>query len=66
MTYAGIGLGLEFPLKRISKHIFFDLAAYRYPMLTNTNLGYAFNQLVIGLNYHFGKRVKKNIYDLIP
>lgn len=58
MTYAGVGLGLEFPLKRISKHIFFDLAAYRYPMLTNKNLGYAFNQLVIGLNYHFGKRVK--------
>ncbi len=57
--YAGFGFGFDFPLKRISEHLFLDLSGYRYVLLVNSSLGFSFNQYVIGLNYHFGKRVKQ-------
>jgi len=54
-AYAGLGFGFDFPLKRISKKLSFDMSGYRYIILTNSNDGFSFNQYVLGLNYHFGK-----------
>ncbi len=54
-AYGGVGIGFDIPLKPVSEHIFLDLSGYRYFLLTNINLGFAFNQYVIGINYRFGK-----------
>jgi len=56
--YYGFGGGAEFPLKKISEHLFFDLSFINYIILNKIKTKYNYTQYIIGLNYHFGKKQK--------
>ena len=57
--YIGFGFGFDIPLNKISKHLYLDLSGYRYFMLNKIKTGSDFTQYIVGLNYHFGKRVQE-------
>ena len=58
LWYHGLGFGFEFPLKRISERLFFDLSGYNYFILNKYKTKYNFTQYILGLNYHIGKKKK--------
>lgn len=59
LYYIGAGGGADIPLKRLSKHLFLDLSFVFYFQKEKKWKDDIFNQYVIGLNYHFGKRVQE-------
>jgi len=58
--YAGAGAGADMPLSRISENLFLDLSFIFYYQKTEKNkIIYDYNQYIIGINYRFGKYIKK-------
>jgi len=55
LLYWGLGIGLEKPLKSISKSLYLDLSFVNYTILDNLQDKYNYTQYIIGLNYRFGK-----------
>lgn len=59
LYYVGCGMGLDIPLRNISKNIFLDVAFMNYWILNDIFDKYNYTQYIIGLNYYIGKRVHK-------
>lgn len=56
--YIGTGGGADIPLKFISKHLFLD-ASFMFYFLQGKGAPDDYNLYILGLNYRFGKFVKK-------
>jgi len=59
LYYVGCGMGLDIPLRNISKNLFLDVAFMNYWILNDIFDKYNYTQYIIGLNYYIGKRVHK-------
>jgi len=60
LFYIGAGGGADIPLRRLSKHLFLDVSFIFYYHVEKGMRKDFYNQYIVGLNYHFGKRVQEN------
>ncbi len=58
LLYIGFGLGSDIPLKFLSDKLFLDISFYNYLILNKIKTKYNYTQYIIGINYHFGKKIK--------
>lgn len=54
LTYLGMGLGAQLPIRFISKHVFLDMGLFSYYILPGIDFKYNYTQYIFGLNYTFG------------
>ena len=58
LFYLGFGFGCDIPIKFLSDKLFLDLSFYNYAILNKIEEKSNYTQYIIGINYHFGKKIK--------